>query len=443
MTDVRDALKMAAAGLNGGEAVGLCRNRQKMMAVLRLHGIPAPSAEENAESLPQRRYLISLFQTQVLAVMKTETEAVWLHRPLYRQEEREYLPLNGQEAEQEVKLAKRLAIRALYALGLDCGTVVVGAYSPTRLKVLHVQPASEETRLFKQAADAHAMRLRHEPGQPDAILLGADPEFALRDPLGRMAIASRFVGRHGLVGCDAARYREEIYSRQHPIAELRPQPAAEPEQLFLHLYRAMREAAHRITDQSLQWLAGGMPFAGYPIGGHLHFSGIGLTFDLLRKLDTYLALPLLLVEDDGCRRRRPRYGYLGDFREKEHGGFEYRTLPSWLVTPRVTKGVFALAKLVVSSHDRLRLRFASELPVQKAYYRGDKEAIRPLVQRIHAEIAALQGYRLYRRELEAFFAYLQSTEEWPADADFRSAWKLPGTPGISTSLANHGIIAGK
>jgi GNAT superfamily N-acetyltransferase len=412
------------AALNPLAAVSLCRNSQQMASVLRMHGIPCRPSLGSTGLAPQRRYLLSVFQHQVLAMMKKEGESVWLHRPLHRQEETEYEELSGQEPEQEVKLAKHWAIRSLYALGLDYGAVVVGAYSPTRLKVLHVRPVIEKEGIFRRAMEAYEQRCRKEWEQPAAIMLGADPEFALRDGSGGMAMASRFLSRHGLVGYDAVRYRAEIYSRLHPIAELRPQPAEEPQELFRHLYRAMRDAARRIKDDSLQWLAGGMPFEGYPIGGHLHFSGIGLHFSLLRKLDTYLALPLMLVEDHGCRKRRPRYGYLGDFREKEHGGFEYRTLPSWLVTPRITKGVFALAKVIVSSHHLLKHLFSTELIVQKAYYDGDKETIRPLVKVIQAEVTALPGYRHYHHELEPFFRYVLSNDEWPADRDIRLAWKL-------------------
>ena len=70
-------------------------------------------------------------------------------------------------------------------------------------------------------------------------------------------------------------------------------------------------------------------------------SRIWLTSRLLRVLDNYLALPFILIEDQNTKLRRPRYGFLGDFRRKTHGGFEYRTLPSWIVSPRITKGVIA------------------------------------------------------------------------------------------------------
>lgn len=40
-----------------------------------------------------------------------------------------------------------------------------------------------------------------------------------------------------------------------------------------------------------------MPQPGFPLGGHLHFSGVALNGALLRALDNYLALPLALLED--------------------------------------------------------------------------------------------------------------------------------------------------
>jgi hypothetical protein len=48
--------------------------------------------------------------------------------------------------------------------------------------------------------------------------------------------------------------------------------------------------------------------------------------------------------------RRKRYGNLADFRIKKYGGFEYRTLGSWLVSPEITRGVLCLAKITISHY---------------------------------------------------------------------------------------------
>ncbi|MCZ4142661.1 hypothetical protein BZG17_33240, partial [Escherichia coli] len=127
-------------------------------------------------------------------------------------------------------------------------------------------------------------------------------------------------------------------------------------ELIAHLLRAFGSASRSITDHTLIWQAGSMPQRGLPLGGHVHFSGITLNGELLRTLDNYLALPLAMLQDPRGDARRPRYGALGDFRLKSHGGFEYRTLPSFLVSPLVAKGVVGLAGLIASNYRRLRQR---------------------------------------------------------------------------------------
>lgn len=409
---------------NRPEALDVCQHKEKAILLLRLHGIPVRLQDSVDDAVPERCLLLLVFQHQVLQIMKLEQESVWLHRPLIQREESDYESLTGTETEQEINLAKQLAVRSIYALGLDYGMVTIGVYSPARQKVIDVSPVSEQLRLIQEARKEYEEKERIEQAFPNPVILGADPEFALRNEAGKMAMASRFFGKSGKVGCDAVRYREEIYSTHFPIAELRPAPAAEPGELFRNLYMTLRLAKQKITDTSLAWIAGGMPFAGYPIGGHLHFSGVGLTFALLRKLDTYLTLPLFLLEDAGCRERRPRYGFLGDFREKAHGGFEYRTLPSWLISPGITKGVLALAKVIATHYRMLRYEFSLELRVQRAYYLGDKKGIAPLVQRIWEELAQMPIYRSYRQDLEPFFSLVMSGEEWLADEDLRITWKL-------------------
>lgn len=99
-----------------------------------------------------------------------------------------------------------------------------------------------------------------------------------------------------------------------------------------------------------------MPQPGFPLGGHLHFSGVSLNGALLRALDNYLALPLALLEDKRATRRRPHYGNLGDFRRQSYGGFEYRTLPSFLISPQLAKGVIGMAFLIASQYPRLQRR---------------------------------------------------------------------------------------
>src|SRR5699024_1475230 len=154
------------------------------------------------------------------------------------------------------------------------------------------------------------------------------------------------------------------------------------------------------------------------------FSGVPLNFKLLRALDHYLALPLVLIEDPQGVKRRPKYGYLGDFRTQFHGGFEYRTLPSWLISPTVTKGVLAAAKLIAAHYPVLKSGYLQRHTVQKAYYEGDKEALRSIVQDLLVELKGLKGYQQYRNYLDPFFQMVLSGKKWNESKDIRLVWKI-------------------
>lgn len=184
-------------------------------------------------------------------------------------------------------------------------------------------------------------------------------------------------------------------------------------------------AARRLDDPELRWIAGGMPVKGLPLGGHIHFSGVALNNALVRALDNYLALPLLLLEDESTTCRRRRYGKPGDVRIKGHGGFEYRTLPSLLVSPRVTKGAVALAKLIAENYERLRKRPLDEVDVLAAFVSGDKEKLAPVVRSLWAAVTALADYPNYARYLDPLGDWLARGATWQRETDFRKAWRIP------------------
>jgi hypothetical protein len=343
-----------------------------------------------------------------------------------------------------VRRAKRDAVRAVYALGLSTGLVDVGIDQEGSTVVRGAEPAPKLTgrlgELFAGAINRYAAELaeakRKEPygvagsGRKASaalyareVLLGADPEFVLRRPDGHFVSASRFLEKEGRVGYDAV-----VLSRSrviHPLAELRPRPCRTPGELVWELYRTMLQGARLITDDSLSWLAGSMPGKGLPIGGHIHVSGIWLNEHLLRALDNYVALPLVLAEGAAAGQRRPRYGFLGDCRRKRHGGFEYRPLPSWLVTPELAFAVIALVRVVSLHYRELKSRPLDSADVQRSYYRGDKGELLPAVKKLWAELERLETYQEYKRELDAYRDRLYRLEGWDEQADFRIAWGIP------------------
>lgn len=323
--------------------------------------------------------------------------------------------------------AMREAVKTIYALGLDYGVVRIGVRPNGAMSVLRLEAIPKLTpRLAELYADAmNRLDEQLTAGvfrNQSEVMLGADPEFLLVTRQGKVKFASHFADKDGPFGCDAIvlRSRRKIY----PLAELRPKPSTEVRELIIQLHRTMQLAAKRITDPELQWVAGGMPIRGLPLGGHIHFSGIPLDCRLLRALDNYIALPLTLLEDKTTGSRKPKYGFLGDFRKAKHGGFEYRVLPSWMVSPTVAKGVLALAKLVAEHYLELKQRPLAEPEVTRAYYHGDKARIRPLLSALWRDLERLPGYARHESYLLPLRRMMLQKKAWNEQEDIRPKWKI-------------------
>jgi hypothetical protein len=326
------------------------------------------------------------------------------------------------------KIAARAAARALYVLGLDIGQVRVVTDASGRPAVAGVsaspRPSPGEGRERTEAAvKLRASRIAEEQAGVRAVL-GADPEFVLRGRDGRVVPASRYLPPGGAAGSDSV-VRRGI--RRWVLAELRPEPAEEPAAVAASIRRLLEAAARRIgagTDAA--WLAGAGPVPGLPLGGHIHLSGVALTGERLRALDNAVALPLRLLEPPGAAARRPRYGALGDVRRQPHGGFEYRTPPSWLVSPRLAVGVLALAKIAAEHAGEL----AAERPLdddrlRDAFYGADGEdALRSAALRYFEIIRRTAGYRSYAREADYVFRAVELGRKWDENADIRGKWGI-------------------
>ncbi|USG68035.1 hypothetical protein NDK47_12455 [Brevibacillus ruminantium] len=409
---------------NHKKLVAFLKNPVRLKYLLRINGIP--TTREEAPEPGTRTYRIQLIEKHVLTAERCQQQPQWLQHTV---DHKRFERIDPSAEDYEVSAVLRLARRCLYAVGLYSGQIILEAASPYRIKVRAVSDTWELAHAEELSREAEKWWRAEQDrwGTHIQLKLGADPEFALRDADGKMVLASEYLGTTGVVGCDSTRYREELALHQHPLVELRPAPSGNPDILFLRIVKALGKAAQKITDKEIEWLAGGMPFEGYPIGGHIHFSGIRPHFRLLRQLDAYLALPLVLIEDQGCRQRRPRYGFLGDVREKEYGnsvsGFEYRTLPSWLVHPIVTRGVLHLAHLVAVSSELLS---QDSIPPSliRAYYSSDKERLIPFVEAMRKELSQLPDYERSRSILDQYFSYLLAVKVWPADQDLRREWCL-------------------
>ncbi|TCS93804.1 putative amidoligase domain-containing protein [Hazenella coriacea] len=406
--------------LNDESQVTQVKDRRIRMELLQLHGIPI-----SFTGAVLREYILCVFQTKVIVMYRSKGSKAWL--AANKKVKKRFYRIPQAESSKEVRRVQDLAIRACYATGLDYGIVKCGVGTGRKVAIMNILPSMKINREIAEAfikeLDLYQKQIMEAKGSLDKIVLGADPEFIMKSPKGKLLVASKYFPVRGKVGCDAIWLGED--RTQKPIVELRPNPTSDPRLLAVRIYQGLMQASKRMAATPSVWLAGAMPYPGFPIGGHIHFSGVKVNFKLLRALDNYLSFLLVAVEDPkrGAE-RRPRYGFLGDFRYQPHGGFEYRTPPSWLVSPTLTKGVLVLAKLIAANYPFLKRLPLSELNVQKAYYSGDKLTVTYWITTLWEELKSLDDYQLYKNYLDQLYRYLTSGISWNETRDLRRVWRI-------------------
>lgn len=396
------------AGVKDGLTAGETARR------LDREGIPAFSVRDDGD---KRRFSVTAYDLEV-----TDVRRIWPSAGR-RTEARRFEPDDRLR-----RIVARAAVRALYVLGLDFGQVEVSADGSGRPSieavtgVMRPTPGEGAERTARIRADKSAREAEERAGGVN-VLLGADPEFLLLAPNGKVVPASRYLPTVGLAGCDSV-VRRGI--RLWPLVELRPDPAEEPAAVTESIRRLLAAANRKFGHEPLTWLAGAWPVPGLPLGGHIHISGAAPTGERLRALDNAVALPLRLLEPDGAAARRPRYGALGDFRKQPHGGFEYRTPPSWLVSRRLARGVLALAKIAAEHARELAdRRPLDDDALRDAFYGPDRDfRLREAALRFYGDIRRTAGYGKYASDVDFVFGAVEEGRRWDETADLRPKWGI-------------------
>ncbi|PWI58252.1 putative amidoligase domain-containing protein [Sulfoacidibacillus thermotolerans] len=418
--------------INRRESLLVADSRRALLKTLRRAGVHCPrftNRDEEAETRNQliRHYRVPVFNLRALTCFRTEGRMVWLSKRINQIQD--HFSEVGLEADEETRKVSLLAVRAMHAVGLEFGLVSIGIGQKGRPIVLDISATpvckGRLLRLFATAIeDFIAVDEQISQGVEEKILLGTDLEFMLRSRQGKLIPASRYFPMRGKVGCDDRTLAGNRALR--PLAEIRPQPAETPEVLCKNIELALREAQKFAPAAHPEWVAGSAPFEHFPIGGHLHFSGVPYTARIVNLLDAYVGMPLMLIEDPmTATRRRPKYGFLGDIRHKSYGGFEYRTPASFLVDPNIALGALALAYVIAHHHAELpyiELHDASRL---RAFYRNDRDFLLPIAKEVYANIKQTSSYLPYREAIDLIFAMIQSDEVWDESVDIRKAWQLP------------------
>lgn len=301
---------------------------------------------------------------------------------------------------------KDTAIRALYVTGLESGTVKMGVLANDTIIVLDIH--SSEVPYTETDVKA-----------PLPFTMGADVEFMLSCD-NELIPASTFFSVGGEVGCDERQIEQD--SGEYALAEIRPNHAESPEELFSNLKRLIEVAAQKVPFKNVELRAGSMPFSGYQCGGHIHF-GMPISLSLLRALDHYLAIPFAMIEDPqkAKLRRKTKHGGLGRYRIKPYG-FEYLSLSSWIIDPKITKSLLYLARLVAECHHELVSDYLYNPLVQRAYYFGNQLLLKQLWEDVKNRLINTSGYSKYKHQLTVLFDLIEKGNSINETVDIRKNW---------------------
>jgi hypothetical protein len=370
------------------------------------------------------KYNVYLFDMDVFLLMKKIPFRTTTHdnsdQPKWLYEE---IPVDFDEFTQKIC---HLAKRAVYIMGLDFCMVHMAIDVRGRPVVLDLLPmpvlSPEAAKLFREKVDSFiSQESSTAPVTP--VLLGTDPEFMLRDiETHSIKYPSQFLTKEGPIGYDER--SENRAGTLFPLAEIRPRPDFCPIKLTDKIRDLLRQITNLIPEH-IEWLAGSMPFEHYQIGGHIHFSNIRLSSRLLRALDNYLAIPVMLIENPiTAVLRRKQYGWLGSVRDKSHGGFEYRVPGSWLISPELTRACLCLAKIIASEFPSLSRDYFIDPELQKAFYLSKKHLFYDIFAELWSDISKTSLYNQYAEYLTPFPQLISSRSHWDEETDLRKSWEL-------------------
>lgn len=299
-----------------------------------------------------------------------------------------------------------LAIRALYVTGLTYGFVKIGQLSSQTMIVTDINSGS-----------THFTETTMKPSLP--FTMGADIEFMVSCDE-QLLPASTFFSLQGGVGCDERQIEQD--SGEYALAEIRPEKAETPQELFDHIKDLIGKASEMVPYENVEFRAGSMPFSGYQCGGHIHF-GLPLSLSILRALDHYLAVPFAMVEDPrkARLRRKTKHGGFGRYRVKSYG-FEYLTLSSWILDPKLASSILSLAKLIATHHHELDSQFLFHPLVQRAYYQGNHIFLKGLWGEIKARLMKTSSYSQYAQELSFLYDAIENGYSFAESSDIRRNW---------------------
>lgn len=356
-------------------------------------------------------YRVYVYDLRILAVYKYERRA-------YRRIK--YIS-------KKLRVVRAMAVRVAYTLGFHFAQVEIGLIGKETAFPIDINPSPKLTPRMQGAVEraifARQDRITTLLEEERTVVLGADPEFIMRRQNGGIIYASNYFPYLGPVGSDEQ--GSHLRRGHRPIAEIRPGPTESPDVLVRRIRYLLKRAMRRSPQRGVRWHAGSAPVRSYPIGGHIHLSRISLTTEIIRAFDNYLALPVVMIEDPRrARMRRPKYGHLGEFRWGRHGGFEYRTPSSWIVSPDISLAILHLARLIALNYEYLPKDIFVSPEICRMFYNADQDNLRRHFHNAWRDIIALPQYNQIEEEIAPLYDLIKEEKTWVEMDDIRVNWGL-------------------
>jgi len=269
------------------------------------------------------------------------------------------------------------------------------------------------------------------------ITLGADPEIGYIKNGQQVMAYSLLRNTSSGVGLDG----------HSDISEIRLKgPVKTPTEIVSEIRGYLKELNTKL-DKNIIVVAGGLAGPD-PLGGHIHFGNTKFRrFQDMHfygeRLDLYLAIPVLILENtnQARARRQSSYGRLFVDRDqsaietKNYGGFEYRTLSSYLVSPSMTDSIISLAHTIVHEIDygstRLKSlkQFKKMNEIRQAFINADKRKLLQYIPKIFSDIQKCQLFKAnYEKKLAGLFGLIKAfgmdNKDWLAEKDILVRWGI-------------------
>lgn len=251
------------------------------------------------------------------------------------------------------------------------------------------------------------------------MLIGSDPEVGFTDKNDKQIKATNIIESNVQVG---------VGLDGHPdLVELRTAggntgPIEHVMGLKILLTNLVRQIGYKsISDGKIKVIGGSM-IGPDPLGGHIHFATNNVSpAKAAPILDLLLTVPTILVSNIESTKKRINeksernygpYGFLSNVRGK-NWGFEYRTLPSWMVSLGFAKSVLSLAYTIVyemeNNHRRVFPKF-TDLGQEaiNEYNKMNREYFLPLIPEIFHEIKTMEMFKTYYNEIGSLFGLINA-----------------------------------